>query len=87
MKKTKLFLIGLLTTIGISAQSSATSPGKGHWVVIDSGYQVGTTTTGKTVAPLYFYNTNTTNNITGMQFKVKYDSFIIRKRGINCEQN
>ena len=74
MKKTKLFLIGLLTTIGISAQSSATSPGKGHWVVIDSGYQVGTTTTGKTVAPLYFYNTNTTNNITGMQFKVKYDN-------------
>lgn len=74
MKKIKLFLITLLITTGISAQSAATSPGTGHWVVIDSGYQVGTTTDGQTVAPLYFYNTSTTNNITGMQFKVKYDN-------------
>jgi len=74
MKKIKLFLLSLIVSSGLFAQSAATSPGNGHWVVIDSGYQVGTATDGQTVAPLYFYNTNTTNNITGMQFKVKYDN-------------
>jgi hypothetical protein len=57
-----------------SAQSSATSPGTGHWVVIDSGYQVATTTAGQTVAPLHFYNTATSEKITGMQFRVFYDN-------------
>jgi hypothetical protein len=57
----------------VSAQSSATSPGTGHWVVIDSGYQVATNTVGKTVAPLHFYNTSTSEKITGMQFRVFYD--------------
>ena len=74
MKKIKLFLISLVVASGLLAQSATTSPGTGHWVVIDSGYQVGTTTEGQTVAPLYFYNTSTSNNITGMQFKVKYDN-------------
>ena len=66
MKKIKLFLISLVVASGLLAQSATTSPGTGHWVVIDSGYQVGTTTEGQTVAPLYFYNTSTSNNITGM---------------------
>jgi len=74
MKQLKLFLLSLLAVGSALAQSAATSPGTGHWVVIDSGYQVGTTTAGQTVAPLYFYNTSTSNNITGMQFKVKYDN-------------
>ena len=74
MKKIKLFLLSLIASSGLFAQSAATSPGTGHWVVIDSGYQVGTSTAGQTVAPLYFYNTSTSNNITGMQFKVKYDN-------------
>lgn len=74
MKKIKLFFLSLLAAGSSLAQSAATTPGTGHWVVIDSGYQVGTTTAGQTVAPLYFYNTSTSNNITGMQFKVKYDN-------------
>ena len=52
MKKLIAFLSMALAVLGVSAQSSATSPGTGHWVVIDSGYQVATTTTGQTVAPL-----------------------------------
>ena len=73
MKKITLFLISLLATLGVYAQSASTSPGTGHWVVIDSGYQVGLYTSGQTVAPLYFYNTSTSEKITGMQYRVFYD--------------
>jgi hypothetical protein len=73
MKKLLFSLLAVLTT-GLFAQSAQTSPGTGHWVVIDSGYQVATSTTGQTVTPLYFYNTSTGKNITGMQFRVKYDN-------------
>ena len=74
MKKIILSLLSLLLVLGASAQSASTSPGTGHWVVIDSGYQVATAATGKTVAPLYFYNTSTSEKITGMQFRIKYDN-------------
>ena len=63
-----------LAVFGVSAQSASTSPGTGHWVVIDSGYQVATTTAGQTVAPLYFYNTSTSEKITGLQYRVFYDN-------------
>ena len=75
MRKFILFVIGVLSLItSVSAQSASTSPGTGHWVVIDSGYQVATTTIGKTIAPLHFYNTSTSEKITGMQFRVFYDN-------------
>ena len=75
MKKLILFVVGVLAlTTSLFAQSASTSPGTGHWVVIDSGYQVATTTAGKTVAPLHFYNTSTSEKITGMQFRVFYDN-------------
>jgi hypothetical protein len=74
MKKLISFLFTALTVLGVSAQSSSTSPGTGHWVVIDSGYQVATTTAGQTVAPLHFYNTSTSEKITGMQYRVFYDN-------------
>lgn len=73
MKKLIALMLTVSGFLGLSAQSSSTSPGNGHWVVIDSGYQVGTTTTGQTVAPLHFYNTGTSEKITGMQFRVFYD--------------
>lgn len=75
MNKLFKIIIGVLTLLvgNVSAQSSATSPGAGHWVVIDSGYQVATNTVGQTVAPLHFYNTSTSEKITGMQFRVFYD--------------
>ena len=74
MKKITLFLSSLLLTLGAYAQSASTSPGTGHWVVIDSGYQVGVHTSGQTVAPLYFYNSSTSEKITGMQYRVFYDN-------------
>ena len=74
MKKIIAFLLTALAVFGVSAQSSSTSPGTGHWVVIDSGYQVATTTVGQTVAPLHFYNTSTSEKITGMQYRVFYDN-------------
>tara|TARA_R110000868_G_scaffold78231_1_gene223384 strand:- start:41 stop:1930 length:1890 start_codon:yes stop_codon:yes gene_type:complete len=73
MKKITLLLLMVIAAVGAFAQKAATSPGTGHWVVIDSGYQVATNTIGKTVAPLYFHNTSTVNKITGMQFRVFYD--------------
>ena len=74
MKKIQSLLVGLfLLTASLFGQSAASSPGTGHWVVIDSGYQVATNTVGKTVAPLHFYNTSTSEKITGMQFRVFYD--------------
>jgi hypothetical protein len=70
----------LMLTMSLTfAQSASTSPGNGHWVVIDSGYQVETYTTGKTVAPLYFYNTSTNEKITGMQFRIFYDKVAFTK--------
>jgi hypothetical protein len=74
MKKLILFLLTALAVFGVSAQSASTSPGTGHWVVIDSGYQVATTTVGQTVTPLHFYNTSTSEKITGMQYRVFYDN-------------
>ena len=74
MKKLIAFLLTALAVFGVSAQSASTSPGTGHWVVIDSGYQVATTTAGQTVAPLYFYNTSTSEKITGLQYRVFYDN-------------
>ena len=73
MKKLISLILTTITVLGLSAQSATTSPGTGHWVVIDSGYKVETYTTGKTVAPLYFYNTSTSEKITGMQFRIFYD--------------
>ena len=69
----------MLTMSLTFAQSASTSPGNGHWVVIDSGYQVETYTTGKTVAPMYFYNTSTNEKITGMQFRIFYDKVAFTK--------
>ena len=79
MKKLLTLLVMASAMLRLSAQSSATSPGSGHWVVIDSGYQVGTTTDGKTIAPLHFYNTSTSEKITGMQFRVFYDNTAFTK--------
>jgi len=74
MKNLLLTLVLGLFTLTSFAQSFSTSPGTGHWVVVDSGYQVGTSTSGNTVAPLYFHNTSTSEKITGLQFRLFYDN-------------
>jgi hypothetical protein len=74
MKKLLLSLLLGLSLLTAYAQSYSTSPGTGHWVVVDSGYQVGTYLEGQTVAPLYFHNTSTSEKITGLQFRLFYDN-------------
>ena len=74
MKKLLFTLVLGLLSLTSFAQSYSTSPGTGHWVVVDSGYQVGTSTSGNTVAPLYFHNTSTSEKITGLQFRLFYDN-------------
>jgi hypothetical protein len=74
MKNLLFTLVLGLSSLTSFAQSYTTSPGTGHWVVVDSGYQVGTTTAGQTVAPLYFHNTSTSEKITGFQFRLFYDN-------------
>ena len=74
MKKLLFILVLGLLSLTSFAQSYSTSPGTGHWVVVDSGYQVGTSTAGNTVAPLYFHNTSTSEKITGLQFRLFYDN-------------
>jgi hypothetical protein len=75
MKKIQSLVVGLfLLTASLFGQSATTSPGTGHWIAIDSGYQVATTTAGQTVAPLYFYNSGTSEKITGLQYRVFYDN-------------
>ena len=49
MKKLISLALTVFIFLGLSGQSASTTPGTGHWVVIDSGYKVGTYTTGKTV--------------------------------------
>ena len=72
MKKLLLILATVFTTV-ISYSQTLPAPSSGHWVIVDTTYDVGTTTTGATQADLFYNNSSTPNNITGLQFRVFYD--------------
>jgi hypothetical protein len=72
MKRLLLVLTLLIGAIPLFAQTTPPAPSTGHWIIVDTTYEVGTTTTGTTEADLYFVN-NTSQKITGMQFRVFYD--------------
>jgi|688.fasta_scaffold03846_22 hypothetical protein len=72
MKKLLLVLTLLFGALPLIAQTTPPAPSTGHWIIVDTTYEVGTTTTGTTQADLYFVN-NTAQKITGMQFRVFYD--------------
>ena len=72
MKRLLLILATVFTTV-LSYSQTLPAPSSGHWVIVDTTYNVGTTTVGTTVADLYYNNSNTPNNITGLQFRVFYD--------------
>lgn len=72
MKKLFSTLALLLISVAGFSQSIPPAPGNGHWLIVDTTYEVGTSTTGITEADLYFRN-NTNEKITGMQFRVFYD--------------
>jgi hypothetical protein len=72
MKKLLLILATVFTTV-LSYSQTLPAPSAGHWVIVDTTYDVGTTTVGATQADLYYNNSSTPNNITGLQFRVFYD--------------
>lgn len=74
MKNLILVLTFLVSTIQLLSQSTIPpAPSSGHWLIVDTTYDVGTAAVGTTEAELYFRN-NTTEKITGLQFRVFYDN-------------
>lgn len=72
MKPIKLLIISLLACINIYGQTGPAAPSNGIWALIDTAYNVGTTTQGFTKARVTLKNTTTTK-VTGVQFRVFYD--------------
>lgn len=72
MKTFKLLIISLLACINIYGQTGPVAPSSGIWALIDTTYNVGTTTQGFTKARVTLKNTTTTK-VTGVQFRVFYD--------------
>ena len=72
MKAFKLLIISLLACINIYGQTGPVAPSNGIWALIDTTYNVGTTTQGFTKARVTLKNTTTTK-VTGVQFRVFYD--------------
>lgn len=73
MKQLKTLFIGLLfAPLMIFAQSGPPAPGNGIYALIDTTYQVGTSTIGKSVARLTLKNPTATL-YTAVQFRVFYD--------------
>lgn len=74
MNRLLLTLSFLVLSVCIFAQSIPLAPSAGHWIIVDSTYNVGTSTTGTTEVDLYFRNENTPEKITGLQFRIFYDN-------------
>jgi hypothetical protein len=72
MKKL-LFLLATVITSVTAFSQTLPAPSSGHWIIVDTTYDVGATTVGATQADLYYNNSSTPNNITGLQFRVFYD--------------
>ncbi len=66
-------LLLLTTTSTLYSQSGPPAPSSGIWAIIDTNYNVGTSTQGYTTARLTLQNT-TASKITGVQFRVFYDN-------------
>jgi len=71
MKKI-LFLIGAFIGVNLYSQSCPTPTVTGAHITIDSTYQVGTASAGKTSVELCFFN-NSGTDITAVQFRLFYD--------------
>jgi hypothetical protein len=71
MKK-MFFILGTFLGINLYSQSCPTPTVNGAHITIDSTYQVGTASAGKTNVGLCFFN-NSGTNITAVQFRMFYD--------------
>ena len=72
MNKIVKILLLLTLPMFMLAQTGPVAPSSGIWALIDTSYNVGTTTQGITKARLTLKNTTATK-ITGVQFRVFYD--------------
>jgi hypothetical protein len=77
MKTLKLLILSLLAYTQFFGQSGPVAPSNGIWAIIDTAYNVGTTTQGFTKARITLKNTTATR-ITGVQFRVFYDKVAFR---------
>jgi hypothetical protein len=65
-------LVLLFSSIDLFAQTGPPAPGNGIYALIDTTYQVGTSTQGQSQAKITLKNTTATK-FTGVQFRVFYD--------------
>jgi len=72
MKRILALLVGLFCAASSLQAQCPTAPGTGVYVMFNSTYQLGTVTSGQTHVKMCYSNT-TTNNISGVQFRVWYD--------------
>jgi len=86
MKTFKLLIISLLACINIYGQTGPAAPSNGIWALIDTTYNVGTTTQGFTKARVTLKNTTTTK-VTGVQFRVFYDKVAFKNSVVSLVGN
>jgi len=72
MKRILALLVGLFCAASSLQAQCPTAPGTGVYVMFNSTYQMGTVSAGETHVKMCYSNT-TTNNISGVQFRVWYD--------------
>ena len=73
MKKILILLVLALFAFPLMAQKTVPGPSGGAWVVIDTTYKLGSYKAGNTDMKLYYHN-STNSKITGVQFRVFYDT-------------
>ena len=73
MRKLLFLFFGTLIGTSLYSQSCPTPSVSGAHITIDSTYQIGTATAGKTNVGLCFYN-NSGTDITAVQFRLFYDN-------------
>lgn len=72
MKKLLLALLLLLPGISLFSQTLP-GPSSGNWILLDTTYQLGSYTAGESEMLVHFNNTTTTK-VTGVQFRVFFDT-------------
>jgi len=73
MRKILILMVLALFAFPLMAQKTVPGPSNGAWVVIDTTYKLGSYKAGNTDMKLYYHN-STGSKITGVQFRVFYDT-------------
>ena len=73
MRKILILMVLALFAFPLMAQKTVPGPSNGAWVVIDTTYKLGSYKDGNTDMKLYYHN-STGSKITGVQFRVFYDT-------------